>query len=78
MLQLKREYFGHPMPTANSLEKTLKMGKIEGKRRGQQRMRWMTNLVVMNLGKLLEMVRIREAWCAAVRGVMKSQTQCDN
>ena len=71
---VKLQYFGYLMQTANSLEKTLKMGKIEGKRRGQQRMRWMTNLVVMNLGKLWEMVRIREAWCAAVRGVSKSWT----
>ena len=79
MLKLKLEYFGHLMPTANSLEKTLMLGKIEGRRkRGQQRMRWLDGIIRamdMNLGKLQEMVREREVWHAAVHGVAKSQTQ---
>ena len=79
MLKLKLEYFGHLMPTANSLEKTLMLGKIEGRRkRGQQRMRWLDDIIRamdMNLGKLQEMVREREVWHAAVHGVAKSQTQ---
>ena len=79
MLKLKLQYVGHLMQTADSLEKTLMLGKIEGRRRrGHQRMRWLydiTDTMHMNLGVLWEMVRDREAWRAAVHGVMKSQTQ---
>ena len=78
MLKLKLQYFDHVMRRTDSFEKTLMLGKIEGRRRrGQQRMRWLegiTDSKVMNLGKLQEMVRDREAWRAAVHGVKKSQT----
>ena len=81
MLKLKLQYFGHLMQTVDSLEKSLILGKIEGRRRGRQRMSWMgviTKAMDMNLGKLREIVKDEKAWCATGHGVANSWTRLNN